>query len=114
MKILTIDRKTWARRTNRGKKLHYKGENSLKTEEGGYCCLGFYCKDILKIPEDQLLNLGTPSDLSSRSVKLPKDDPYWTYITELNDSRGYKDSEKEKLIREWFKKNLKVKVRFIN
>lgn len=122
MKTLVIDRNKWCR-VKSGEIRSFLGDeygiSQLKTSKGGYCCLGFYCKDILKIHHSALLGVGYPTDLKDKYFqKLPKkvrgDIRFWTKIAAINDTGLLSEPDKEAKIIQWFKDKLKIKVEFIN
>lgn len=63
MKTLTIDRKKW----NRG-----NGAGSLCTYTGAKCCLGFAANQLCEIPYNDMLGIGTPSELVSEYQEYAK------------------------------------------
>jgi len=114
---LVINRKTWGRGTGRG---------SLLNIEGQKCCLGFLGR-ACGIPEDELLNLEMPHEVSADPKKNKK---VWDYmfivhgpdrdqtdvagtLANVNDASSITDKQREHKIKRLFK-SLGVEITFKN
>lgn len=116
MKKLIIDRNFWRRNL-----LGADIEESALLIEDQLCCLGFYCRDIGKIPEKDLMCRGFPSDIGInifRDVAMEELqyslEKYLTAINDRNETyRFISNGEQERLIAEGFK-IVNIEVEFIN
>lgn len=126
-----ITRSTWARENAEKESILYDDNegNKLLTEEGGKCCLGFWCEQVLGIPEEDLATEGSPSvfDIELLQKTLGVDIDYPSYYDEkcfnpliqVNDRyntpfKNFSDTEQEAKLIDLFAKLLNTKLTFID
>lgn len=112
-KKLVITRSTWARGDN-------IEPNSLLNTEGMMCCLGFAGKQLCNLPDERLLDTGTPAHLGSAFTNglswlleesedgtFPsfKDSDDCQVLMDFNDDSIISDAKREETIIEIFAKH---------
>lgn len=121
MKQLIIDRSKW--RTGGRKYDASHGKTLLLNEEGNMCCLGFYCLQLGKLDENEIIDIGLPEDLVRGDLNADmlhlvhendlRNTIFTTKAIEINDAKLLTNEQREKAIQEHFKQ-IDLEVVFTN
>lgn len=122
MKELIIDRSKWRFGGDHDNLDGKYGPTELLNSKGYMCCLGFYSKDLCKVPKKYLVGVPTPECIPVKhkykvhrfiNKNILPAYTFWNNAIEINDVfRGEKE-ERELLIINLFKE-IDVNVSFIN
>lgn len=103
-----IDRSKWAR----GGKFSDYGCTGLLNKNGTMCCLGFWSRQVPKMPKAEIRPYGIPLPawLGNHDKCL-----YGAFhaIATINDSRELTEKERERLVKTAFREVLDCKVEFV-
>ena len=122
MKELIIDRSKWRFGGDHDGCDEKYGSTELLNSKGYMCCLGFFSKDLCKVPKKYLMGVPTPECIPPKhrskvyklvNKSIPEKYDFWDEAIGINDVfRGEKE-ERELLIINLFKE-IDVNVSFIN